>query len=224
MVTTADRAAEALITESIRAARPDDAIAGEEGTDHDGTTGVLWHVDPIDGTTNYVYSIPAFAVSIGVEVNGLMVAGAVYDPSRRQLYRAVVGDGAWRDDDRITCSSRTDLATSLAATGFSYQPERRRHQAQVLSEVLPRIRDIRRFGSAALDLCAAACGEVDAYWEQGLNQWDLAAGSVIAREAGAVVGNLQGGPPDAGCLLAAPPALFGPLRSVLIDAGADAGP
>lgn len=221
LVTAADRAAEALIIEGILAARPGDGIAGEEGGNRAGTSGVVWHIDPIDGTTNYVYGIPAFAVSIGVEANGELVAGAVFHPSRGCLYHAVQGGGAWRDDERLRCSPLADPATALVATGFAYQPDRRRHQAGVLAEVLPRIRDIRRFGSAALDLCAVASGEVDAYWEQGLNHWDLAGGTVIAREAGALVGNLRGGPPDAGCLLAAPPALFGPLRDLLGPAGAD---
>lgn len=221
LVTAADRAAEALIIEGILAARPGDGIAGEEGGDRAGSSGVVWHIDPIDGTTNYVYGIPAFAVSIGVEADGELVAGAVFHPSRGCLYHAVRGGGAWRDAERLRCSPLTDPATALAATGFAYQPDRRRHQARVLTEVLPRIRDIRRFGSAALDLCAVASGEVDAYWEQGLNHWDLAGGTVVAQEAGALVGNLRGGPPDAGCLLAAPPALFEPLRSLLLAAGAD---
>ncbi|MEZ5406694.1 MAG: inositol monophosphatase family protein [Acidimicrobiales bacterium] len=222
LVTAADRAAEALIIDGILAARPGDGIAGEEGGSRTGTSGVVWHIDPIDGTTNYVYGIPAFAVSIGVEADGELVAGAVFHPSRDCLYHAVRGGGAWRDDEPLRCSPLTDLATALVATGFAYRPERRRQQAVALVEVLPRIRDIRRFGSAALDLCAVASGEVDAYWEQGLNHWDLAGGTVIAREAGALVGNLRDGPPDAGCLLAAPPALFRPLRSLLRDTRADA--
>lgn len=222
LVTAADRAAEALIIEGVLAARPHDGIAGEEGGNRVGTSGVVWHIDPIDGTTNYVYGIPAFAVSIGVEADGELVAGAVFHPSRGCLYHAVRGGGAWRDGERLHTSPLADLATALVATGFAYRPERRRHQAGVLAEVLPRIRDIRRFGSAALDLCAMASGEVDAYWEQGLNHWDLAGGTVIAREAGALVGNLRGGPPDAGCLLAAPAALFEPLRALLQAAGADA--
>jgi myo-inositol-1(or 4)-monophosphatase len=224
LVTAADRASEAMITGVLATSRPGDGVAGEEGTNRAGTSGVVWHIDPIDGTTNYVYAIPAFSVSIGVECDGLLVAGAVFNPMRNELFRAVSGAGAWRNDQPIRCSPRPDLATALAATGFGYQPDRRRHQAQVLAEVLPLVRDIRRFGSAALDLCATACGEVDVYWERGLNQWDLAAGTVIAREAGAVVENLRGGPPDAGCLVAAPPELFAPLRRLLIDAGADTGP
>lgn len=221
LVTTADRAAEVLITEGILAARPGDGIAGEEGGARAGRSGVVWHIDPIDGTTNYVYGIPAFAVSIGVEADGELVAGAVFHPSRGCLYHAVRGGGAWRDAEPLRCSPLARLDTALVATGFAYRPDHRRRQAGVLADVLPRIRDIRRFGSAALDLCSVASGEVDAYWEQGLNHWDLAAGTVIAREAGAQVGNLRGGPPDAGCLLAAPPALFEPLQRLLLSAGAD---
>ncbi|MDH4076164.1 MAG: inositol monophosphatase [Acidimicrobiia bacterium] len=222
LVTAADRAAETLIIDGILTARPADGIAGEEGGSRAGTSGVVWHIDPIDGTTNYVYGIPAFAVSIGVEADGDLVAGAVFHPSRGCLYHALRGGGAWRDAEPLRCSPLADLATALVATGFAYRPERRRHQASVLIKVLPRIRDIRRFGSAALDLCAVASGEVDAYWEQGLNHWDLAGGTVVAREAGALVGNLRDGPPDAGCLLAAPPALFPPLRNLLLGARADA--
>lgn len=221
MVTLADRASEEQITNAIVAARPHDAIAGEEGADRDGTTGVVWHIDPIDGTTNYLYAIPAFSVSIGVAQDGVMVAGAVYNPVRSELYRAVRHGGAWCNDEPLRCSSKADLPTALAATGFSYDPARRRHQAEVLVEVLPRLRDIRRFGSAALDLCAMASGQVDLYWEQGLNPWDLAAGALVASESGAIVGNLRGGPPDPSFVLAAPSSLFDQARSLLIQVGAD---
>lgn len=238
LVTAADRASEELIVARVLAARPDDGIAGEEGSNRPGTSGVTWHIDPIDGTTNYVYAIPAFAVSIGVEHDGAMVAAAVVNPVRGQLYRAVRGAGAWRRDThggagpvgdgdgdradgregpevRLTGSPLTDVSTALVATGFSYQPDGRRAQAGVLVELLPRIRDIRRFGSAALDLCGAAAGEVDAYFERGLNRWDFAAGALIAAEAGLQVGGLHGRPPSPDMVLAAPPALFATLRGLL---------
>jgi myo-inositol-1(or 4)-monophosphatase len=149
-----------------------------------------------------------------------MVAGVVFDPSRDQLYRAVRNGGAWCNEAAISCSDLDRAATALVATGFGYDPERRRAQAEVLVAVLPLIRDIRRSGSAALDLCAMASGQVDAYYEAGLNQWDMAAGTLIAQEAGAVVENLEGGPPDRGFLLAAPPPLFETLRNLLRETGA----
>lgn len=221
VVTAADRAAEALIVAGLLAARPDDGILGEEGASHVGPSPVVWHVDPIDGTTNYVYDIPAFSVSIAAEYDGELVAGAVYHPSRDMLYRAVAGQGAWRNDIALTTTSKDDLSTSLVATGFSYLADRRRRQAEVLIDLLPAVRDIRRFGSAALDLCAVAVGEVDAYYERGLNRWDLAAGTLIASEAGAIVENLRGGPPGDDFVLAAGPNLFGPLQTLLTKVDAD---
>ena len=221
LVTTADKAAERLIVDGLLNARADDGIQGEEGTSRSGTSGVTWHIDPIDGTTNYVYDLPAYSVSIAAERAGSVVAGVVYDPVHGLLYAAVQGKGATRNGSPIHCSDKDDQATALVATGFSYLPECRRHQAQVLVEVLPLVRDIRRFGSAALDLCAVATGQVDAYYELGLNQWDLAAGVLVAREAGAVVGNLRGGEPDSSFVLAATPALFADLRDLLVDLKAD---
>jgi myo-inositol-1(or 4)-monophosphatase len=224
LVTAADRAAENHIVDGLLACRPDDAIEGEEGASRPGTSGVTWHIDPIDGTTNYVYDIPAFSVSIAAAVDDRMVAGVVYDPVNDVLYRAVSGQGASCNGEPVRCSANDELATALVATGFGYDRHRRRHQAELLVEILPRVRDIRRFGSAALDLCAVASGRVDAYFERGLNMWDLAAGWLIASEAGAVVGNLHGGPPDTRFLVAAPAALFDPLVGLLADLEADRGP
>ncbi|MGF1600150.1 MAG: inositol monophosphatase family protein [Acidimicrobiales bacterium] len=223
LVTEADRRAERLIVDGILAARPHDAIEGEEGTSRLGTSGVTWHVDPIDGTTNYVYGIPAFSVSVAAEIDRRMVAGVVFDPSRNRLYRAAIGDGAWCDDRPLRLGSGPELDRALVATGFGYRAERRRHQGRVVAEVLPQVRDIRRFGSAALDLCAVASGEVDAYYERGLHRWDLAAGALVAAEAGAVVQNLDGGDADEGFALAAPPGLFASLRELLIELGAGEG-
>lgn len=221
LVTEADRAAEELISRGLLAARPDDGILGEEGVQHQGTSAVVWHIDPIDGTTNYVYAIPAFSVSIAAEIDGRTVAGVVLNPSTSELYAATSGEGATCNGEPLQTRPPTALATALVATGFGYRPELRRRQAELLVELLPEIRDIRRFGSAALDLCAVAAGQVDAYYEQGLNRWDLAAGALIASEAGAVVANLRDGPPDASFVLAAVPELFGPLRARLSDLGAD---
>lgn len=220
MVTEMDRAAEARIVERILAVRPDDGILGEEGTDRAGTSGVRWVVDPLDGTTNYLYGLPGFNVSIAAEVDGVAVAGAVFDVVRGELFSATLGGGATRDGTPIAASAATELPLALVATGFSYDPERRRRQAQVLVELLPRIRDIRRSGAAAVDLCSVACGRVDAYFEVGLQPWDVAAGGLIASEAGAVISDFAGGRPREGAVVAAAPGLAGPLRELLVTAGA----
>jgi len=220
MVTEIDRASEALIVAGISAARPSDGIVGEEGADRAGTSGVRWLVDPIDGTTNYLYAFPGFAVSIAAELDGDVVVGVVHDPLHRDVFSAVLGRGARRNDESITASTNGELSTALVGTGFSYEPERRHRQAQVLVDVLPRVRDIRRMGAAAVDLCSVACGRLDAYYERGLAPWDLAAGGLIAREAGATVGDLVGGSGSGDFVLASAPGLFEPLRTVLDAAGA----
>jgi fructose-1,6-bisphosphatase/inositol monophosphatase family enzyme len=220
MVTEMDRASEALIVAGIRADRPDDGIVGEEGADLEGTSGVRWLVDPIDGTTNYIFAFPGFAVSIAAELDGEMVAGVVHDPLHHDVFQAARGRGATRNGSPIHASAQTELTAALVGTGFSYDPERRRKQARVLLEVVPRVRDIRRMGAASVDLCSVACGRLDAYYERGLGPWDLAAGGLIAEEAGAVVGNLTGGPASGEFTLAAGSELFDPLRALLDTAGA----
>jgi len=220
LVTEMDRSAELLIVERLLQARPDDGMLGEEGAERAGTSDVRWVIDPLDGTTNYVYRHPGIAVSIAAEVDGRVEAGVVVDVLTGDRFRAVRGAGATRNGRAITVSTETDLSRALVATGFGYQPEQRRHQGQVLGGVLPHIRDIRRMGSAALDLCSVACGRVDAYYELSLSRWDFAAGALIAAEAGAVVVDLGGEPPRAAPLLAAPPALAEPLRALLLAAGA----
>jgi myo-inositol-1(or 4)-monophosphatase len=220
MVTEMDRAAEALIVQRLLAARPDDGILGEEGTDRPGTSGVRWVVDPLDGTTNYLYALPGFAVSIAAEVQGAVVAGVVYDVVHDELFAATRGGGATRDGAPIAVSGASDLALALVATGFAYDASRRARQAEALVPVLPRIRDVRRFGAAAVDLCSVACGRVDAYYERGLAAWDLAAGELIASEAGAVVTDFHGGPAVAGAVVAATPAIADELRALLVEAGA----
>jgi myo-inositol-1(or 4)-monophosphatase len=224
MVTEMDRASERLIATGIRAARPDDAIVGEEGTADRGTTGVQWLVDPIDGTTNYLYRLPGFAVSIAAQftdgVRAETVAGVVADPLHRDVFTATVGGGARRNGTPIRVNDHREVATALVATGFSYDAERRGRQADVLRRVLPNVRDIRRSGAAAVDLCWVACGRVDAFYERGLGPWDYAAGALIAHEAGAQVGDLDGGPVSSAFALATAPALFGPLRDMLAGAGA----
>ena len=221
MVTSMDRASEQHIVDGIRAARPDDAIVGEEGTDDVGTSGVRWIIDPLDGTTNYLYALPAYAVSIAVEVDGEVVAGVVADPSHRETFAAVAGGGATCNGKPIACGDETMLAHALIGTGFSYDADRRARQGAVVGHLLPRARDVRRIGAAALDLCWVACGRLDAFYEKGLQPWDLAAGTLIAREAGADVGDLHGGPASTAFTLASTPGVFAELRSVLRDAGAE---
>jgi myo-inositol-1(or 4)-monophosphatase len=216
MVTEMDHASEALLREHLLGARPDDGFLGEETGLTEGASGIRWVVDPLDGTTNYLFGYPSWNVSIAAEDDEGGVAGVVIDPLLGETFTGTRGGGAFRNGRPLTCSSKADLATALCATGFAYDPARRRAQAAVLEQVIGRIRDIRRSGAAAVDLCSVACGRVDAYWERGLGPWDLAAGSLIAREAGARV------EPDAelGFTLAAPPALFDALRDLLLQAGA----
>nr|WP_283250894.1 inositol monophosphatase family protein [Rhabdothermincola salaria] len=220
MVTEMDREAERLIERRLLGARPDDAMRGEEGTSRTGTSGVEWIVDPLDGTTNYLYGHAGFAVSIAARFDGRVVAGVVHDPLHGDVFSARVDHGAFRNGERIAVSGAHDLAHALVATGFSYDPERRERQARVLTSVLPAVRDIRRMGAAAVDLCSVACGRVDAFYERGLQPWDHAAGALVAAEAGALVGDLEGGPPSGEFCLAAGPGLFEPLASLLRRAGA----
>ncbi len=220
MVTEMDRASEALISDRLLSARPLDGILGEEGADEPGTSGVRWVVDPLDGTTNYVYGFPGFNVSIAAEIAGTSMVGVVYDVVRDELFSAIRGGGATRNGQAIRPSVTTQIGLALVGTGFSYDPERRRRQAEVLVTVLPRVRDIRRQGAAALDLCSVACGRLDAYYERGLAPWDLAAGGLIATEAGAVVSDLVGGAPAAGAVLAASPGVADALLALLATAGA----
>ncbi len=221
MVTEMDRTSEALLVERILAARPDDAILGEEGAKVHGTSGVRWVVDPIDGTTNYLYGHPGFSVSVAAELDGEAVVGIVVDPLHADVFSAVRGRGATRNGERIRVSARSELATALVATGFAYDASRRQRQAAVVAALIGRVRDIRRMGAASVDLCSVACGRVDAYYEKGLGPWDLAAGVLIASEAGASTGDLDGGPPSGGFVLAAAPGLFDELRGVLRAARVD---
>jgi len=220
MVSEIDRAAEAMIVERLLGSRPHDGVLGEEGADHTGTSGVRWIIDPIDGTTNYLYGIPGFSVSIGAEIDGVPAIGAVAVPLHHDLFTATAGGGAFRNGAPIHASVETDLARALLATGFAYDPDRRRRQADVLARVIEHVRDIRRVGAASVDLCSVACGRVDAYYEKGLQPWDFAAGALIATEAGARVGDLDGGPTSPAFTLAAPAALWSPLAELLTSLGA----
>jgi myo-inositol-1(or 4)-monophosphatase len=220
LVGEVDREAERVIVDGIREARPDDAILAEEATDRSGSSGIRWLIDPLDGTVNYSRRYPVYAVSIGIEIVGHPTVGVVLDTARDRLFTGIRGHRATRDGAPIGVSEREDLATALVATGFSYRAEQRTKQAEVLRAVLPRIGDIRRGGSAALDLCSVACGEVDAYYEIGVAPWDIAGGRVVAEAAGAVV-RVEAS--DGGAfVLAASPALAGPLAALLDEAGAPA--
>lgn len=214
-VTDVDRASEALIVRLIAENRPGDGILGEEGTSRPGTTGVRWIVDPLDGTVNYLYGIGAYAVSIGVEVDGVPAVGAVFDAARGYMYDAVHGGGARRDGTTLTCSGVTDLALALVGTGFGYDAGIRADQGALAARLLPQVRDIRRFGSAALDLCAVASGRLDGYYERGINPWDRAAGLLIAAEAGARTGVFAEPGTDRDLTVAAAPAIFDALRAAV---------
>jgi myo-inositol-1(or 4)-monophosphatase len=234
VVTEADQAAESLIRELIAEERPGDRILGEEGGEiappggQGGRSAVRWIVDPLDGTVNYLYGLPDWAVSIAAEVDGTVAAGAVFVPRRDELYSARLGNGAWlssgaldwRGEDtgspvRLSCNHDVPLAQALVATGFGYEAGRRQVQGDVLRAVLPQVRDIRRGGSAAVDLCSVASGTVDAYYERGVNLWDIAAGGLIAAEAGARVTGLHGRPPSPSMTVAAAQPLLGELHDLL---------
>jgi len=220
LVSQVDREAERLIVERLRELRPDDAMLGEEGALGRGTSGVRWVIDPLDGTTNYIYGYPAYAVSIAVEVEGQPQIGVVYDSSAGHLYRAISGFGAACDDQPIRAREEPDLSTALVATGFSYEAAQRESQGAVVAQVLGRVRDIRRGGTAALDLCHVAAGHVDAYWELDLSPWDHAAGAVIARAAGAEVVFPRAAHGHGPAVVAAHRALMPALLGLLRETGA----
>lgn len=210
VVTEIDRGTEDLIRARILAARPDDGFVGEEGDDLIGSSGVDWVVDPIDGTVNFVYGIGAYAVSVAARSAGAVVAGFVVSVPTGEQYGAVLGGGAWRDDGEqrimLTAPRPESVAHALVATGFNYRPDVRAKQAQAAARLIPQVRDIRRIGSAALDLCGLAEGRYDAYVEEGLHPWDLAAGGLVASEAGVVLSGLDG-PPDHRMVMAAHPSI-----------------
>lgn len=229
VVTAADRDTEALIRSLILDARPDDGIVGEEESARIGTSGIDWVVDPIDGTVNFLYGIPAWAVSIAVvegaaggDVSGTTLAGVVVNPVTGELFEASVGGGARLAGRDLAVNADVPLASALIGTGFSYSAERRHEQTAVLLELITKVRDIRRIGSAALDLCAIAAGRLDAFYERGLNAWDHAAGALIAREAGARVGGPHGGRENRELLVAAAPGLYEELAAALRSAGVEA--
>ncbi|RJQ82290.1 inositol monophosphatase [Pseudonocardiaceae bacterium YIM PH 21723] len=221
LVTEADQAAERLVRERLEQLRPGERVLGEELGGDTGTDGVSWVVDPIDGTVNFVHGYPHFAVSLGYQVDGVSVAGAIVEPLTGREWWAASGLGSWCDGAPLRVSAAEKLDLSLVATGFGYTAKRRAQQAAVVTGLLSRVADIRRSGSAAVDLCSVAAGWVDAYAEHGVNRWDYAAGEIIAREAGAVT-RFPDHPEDDGLgpyltVVAAPgiaDALFDALREV----------
>lgn len=229
VVTAVDRDTEERIRSMVLDARPDDGILGEEDDAHVGTSGLNWVVDPIDGTVNLLYDIPAWAVSIAVvdgppdPLHWNALVGVVVNPVTGEVFEASRGGGARLGDRELRVNDDVELSRALIGTGFGYAAERRRTQAEVLLQVLPRVRDIRRIGSAALDLSAIAAGRLDGFYERGLNPWDHAAGAVIVREAGGRVGGVDGGRESGELLVAAAPSVYDGLLELLLDAGAARG-
>jgi myo-inositol-1(or 4)-monophosphatase len=223
IVTASDTAAERLIRERIGAARPDDGFLGEEGGEDSGGRGgrtrVRWVVDPIDGTVNYLYGIPAYAVSIAAEVDDEVAVGVVHNPVSGETWTAVAGRGALLDGRPVRVGDLTDPAQALVGTGFNYDVRTRTAQGQQVARLLPRVRDIRRMGAASLDLCAVATGRLDAFVEQGLQPWDLAAGGLVAREAGARMGGLGDAEAGERLVVVTNPNLWDRLQDLLREAG-----
>ncbi|HVE67684.1 MAG TPA: inositol monophosphatase family protein [Solirubrobacteraceae bacterium] len=216
LVSAADLEAERALRAALAARRPGDAVLGEEGGDLGGGEGGLrWVVDPLDGTVNFLFGIPHWCVSVACEDSDGALVGVVHDPLREETFAAARGGPATLNGVPVRASARDELTTAMVATGFGYDAELRAAQARVAARVLPRVRDLRRFGSAALDLAWTACGRYDAYFERGLNPWDRAAGALLCRRAGLELRELA---PDGvlpGGLLVAPAALIGPLGELV---------
>ena len=219
IVTAVDVASEELIRSTILASRGSDGFVGEEGDDIHGSSGVVWIADPIDGTVNYLYGIPAFSVSIAASFEGVVVAGVVHNPMSGETFTAALGEGARLDGRPISVGACTDIAQALVGTGYSYRADVRARQAVETSRLVSVVRDIRRIGSAALDLCYVACGRYDAYVERALKRWDLAAGRLIVTEAGGRVEGLNGDEPGELIVTAAAPQLYDAFHAALLAAG-----
>lgn len=223
LVTEVDRASERWLLDRLGEERPDDAVLGEEGADRAGGSGVRWLLDPIDGTVNFLYGVPQYSVSVAAEVGGEVVAGCVHHPPSGETFTAVRGGGARLDGRPIGGSWRAPaLETALLGTGFAYDQGVRSGQGRVLAGVLPRVANVRRLGSAALDLCFVGAGRLDCYYEHDLKPWDRAAGALVAAEAGAVVHELgrTDGIEGPAVTMAASPAVAAELRTLLEELGA----
>jgi myo-inositol-1(or 4)-monophosphatase len=219
VVTKFDKASEAMITEGLAKVRPDDAIIGEEGASKQGTTGITWHIDPIDGTTNFYFDVPMWAVSIGAVDEHGPLAGAVYVPALGEMFSGARGEGSTLNGMPISVRENNDIADALVCTGYSYQISERAVHAKRVAEIVMKVRDIRRFGAAAIDLCFVACGRLDAYFEEHLNSWDLIAGQVIATEAGAVFSDYVGNAVTPAQVLAATPGVHADLIHLIATSG-----
>lgn len=217
LVTKADKEGERIIVDGIRVARPQDGVVGEEGASRPGTSGLRWHIDPIDGTTNYLYGFPAWCISVGVEDDAGMLAACVVDPVHGEVFTAGRGHGAELNGEAIKVRECNSLATALVGTGFSYQAETRVKQALVAAEIIGLVRDFRRAGAVALDICWVGCGRLDAFYERGPKSWDVAAASLIASEAGAKV---QGYVEPGGLIWASTPSIAANFETLLTDAKA----
>lgn len=212
--TDVDREAETLIVTGILDSRPEDGILGEEETSIEGTSGVRWVIDPLDGTVNYLYEFPSHAVSIGVEFNGVPAVGVVYDTALNEIYSARVDENSTKNGTEIQVSSCSSMSLALLGTGFAYEPSVRRSQAELLAELIPEVRDIRRSGSCAVDLCSVASGRLDAFFETGVHWWDVAAGIQIVRSAGGIATYEA----DKKRIIASGPNLWKQLNSAVIKA------
>jgi myo-inositol-1(or 4)-monophosphatase len=220
LATEIDRTAERELVRVIRAARPNDEIVGEEGTNFSGSTGVRWILDPLDGTTNFVHRYPAYSVAVGVEIDGRRVIGVVHDTSGNRVYAGVVGEGATCDGKSIAVRDECELRRALIGTGFLPDADVRRLQADLLREVLPRVRDVRRSGCPSLDICGVASGTLDAFYECGLGRWDIAAACAIAEAAGAKVLLLNSNVLPNPLLVVANDKLTHAIVSLLVETGA----
>jgi myo-inositol-1(or 4)-monophosphatase len=223
VVTHADRETEAFIRARLADARPGDGFLGEESAAEHGTTGLTWVVDPIDGTVNFLYGIPHYAVSIAVvegdpdPLTWTALAGCVVNPESGEVYSAAAGHGAFLGEERLQVAPAVDLSQALIATGFGYSADRRAEQGALVARLLPRVRDIRRLGTASLDLCFVAAGRLNGYYERGLNPWDHAAGALVAAEAGARVSGWSGRPANSEFILAAEPTVAEALERLLTE-------
>ncbi len=209
--TQMDQQAEALIVKSLLAARPDDGIIAEEGAAQQSKSGVTWVIDPLDGTVNYLYGLPGWNISIAAKNQDGVIAGVVFAPTINSLWKATKEGGAFLNNRSIKCNDPVNLNLALIATGFSYDLELRKEQGARIQKLIPQIRDLRRNGAAAVDLCYVAMGAVDAYFESSLKEWDFAAGGLIATEAGAVISGRTGGAPDGDMVVCAGPSLHAQL-------------
>jgi myo-inositol-1(or 4)-monophosphatase len=215
LVSDADKASEALILDLIGSKRPDDGILSEEGGRERSASGLTWVIDPLDGTVNFLFGIPAWSVSIAVEDGDGGLVGVVYQPTTEEIFSATRGQGASLNDKAIRVSDRGELSSALVGTGFAYDARARRVQAEIVARVLPSARDIRRAGSAALDLAALACGRLDAFYEAPMERWDKAAGVVLIKEAGGTVSELEAPLGLSPGVVAANPHLHDELRELV---------